>query len=105
MWKRENVIPNLIIDLELNKLTEKRPKITPKVLKHNADKEFQKYIRRIRFFGVNWRLQHHDYFVAFPPQSNPNPLPYISTGNHKIVKDFNNTAIHANVDWHDPVNK
>ena len=36
--KGENTIPKLMIDLELSKLTDERPKITPSILKHNTDK-------------------------------------------------------------------
>ena len=50
--KGEIAIPKLITDLELNKLSDERPKITPNVLKNNADQVFKKHIKGIRFF---WR--------------------------------------------------
>ena len=39
MKKGKIVIPKLIIDLELNKLTDERPKIIPNILKNNTDKD------------------------------------------------------------------
>ena len=50
--KGEIAIPKLITDMELNKLTDERPKIIPNVLKNNTDKVFKKHIKGIRNF---WR--------------------------------------------------
>ena len=79
MIKGDNSIPKLIIDLELNKLTEERPKIIPKVLKCNTYNQLQTHVRGFRIFLVkivdciSLIILQTEMSVSTLPSISPNP--------------------------------